>query len=104
MGQPNVLRREASAQSKNKKLPECSDWESLLLILHQHFFQGNNLFGVSPAPGLEDLTKGTLSNFCNLLILVRLFLAIWEVEFLQVAISVLSELKRLCMVTLKVSP
>ena len=85
-----------SAELQYQKLPERSDWESLLLILHQDFLQGNNFLWIGPTPGLENLPKSALSNLGNLLILVRLTLAIWKMEFLQVAVSVLCKLGKLC--------
>jgi len=79
-------------QLENANLSEGCDRKTLLLVLHQHLLQGDNLLGVSFASGLEDLAKGALSNLGNLLILVRLPLAIGEVELFQVAVSVLRKL------------
>ena len=82
-------------QLENADLPEGRDWKTLLLVLHQHLLQGDNLLGVSFASGLENLAEGALSNLGNLLILVRLPLAIGEVELFQVAVSVLRKLRDL---------
>ena len=80
-------------QLEDPHLSQGRDGETLLLILHQDFLQGNNFLWVGLAPGLEDLPKGALPDLGNLLILVRLSLAVWKMEFLQVAISALCKLE-----------
>ena len=80
-------------QLEDPDLSQGRDGETLLLILHQDFLQGNNFLWVGLAPGLEDLPKGALPDLGNLLILVRLSLAVWKMEFLQVAISALCKLE-----------
>ena len=78
-------------QLEDPHLSQGRDGESLLLVLHQNFLQGDYFSSVRPTASLEDLPEGSLANLSNLLILVHPGAA-GELELLDVSVLVLGQL------------